>query len=147
MKAIDMSTVVYVLIMILVFMSATAFGQIKVIQFNAEWNKTNQVPWVQELKDCKTISFIDIGKNADDAKKHKIAVIPTIIIFKDGEEVARFQADLSLKMVATREEIQEEIDGPIHALSIHTFTENEWIEKNKKAEPSPNCLGGSKNDN
>ena len=44
-------------------------------------------------------------------------------------------------------EIQEEIDGPIHALSIHTFTENEWIEKNKKAEPSPNCLGGSKNDN
>ena len=48
MKAIDMSTVVYVLIMILVFMSATAFGQIKVIQFNAEWNKTNEVPWVQE---------------------------------------------------------------------------------------------------
>ena len=43
MKAIDMSTVVYVLIMILVFMSATAFGQIKVIQFNAEWNKTNEV--------------------------------------------------------------------------------------------------------
>ena len=113
MKAIDMSTVVYVLIMILVFMSATAFGQIKVIQFNAEWNKTNEVPWVQELKDCKTISFVDIGKNADDAKKHKIAVIPTIIIFKDGEEVARFQADLSFKMVATREEIQEEIDNQL----------------------------------
>ena len=60
--------------MIFVFMSVTAFGQIKVVQFNAEWNKTNQVPWVMELKDCKTISFIDIGKNADDAKKHKIAV-------------------------------------------------------------------------
>ena len=113
MKIIDMSVVVYVLIMIFVFISATAFGQIKVIQFNAEWNKTNQVPWVQELKDCKTISFIDIGKNTDDAKKHKIAVIPTIIIFKDGEEVARFQADLSFKMVATREEIQEEIDNQL----------------------------------
>ena len=113
MKTIDMSVVVYVLVMIFVFISATAFGQIKVIQFNAEWNKTNQVPWVQELKDCKTISFIDIGKNADDAKKHKIAVIPTIIIFKDGEEVARFQADLSFKMVATREEIQEEIDNQL----------------------------------
>jgi thiol-disulfide isomerase/thioredoxin len=94
-------------------MSVMTFGQIKVIQFNAEWNKTNQVPWVQELKDCKTISFIDIGKNAGDAKKHKIAVIPTIIIFKDGEEVARFQADLSFKMVATREEIQEEIDNQL----------------------------------
>ena len=108
-----MSTVVYVLIMIFVFLTSTAFGQIKVIQFNAEWNKTNEVPWVQELKDCKTISFIDIGKNADGAKKHKIAVIPTIIIFKEGEEVARFQADLSFKMVATREEIQEEIDNQL----------------------------------
>ena len=113
MKVIDMSVVVYVLIMIFVFISATAFGQIKVIQFNAEWNKINQVPWVQKLEDCKTISFIDIGKNTDDAKKHKIAVIPTIIIFKDGEEVARFQADLSFKMVATREEIQEEIDNQL----------------------------------
>ena len=43
-------------------------------------------------------------------------------------------------------EIQEEIDGPIHALSIHTFTEQEWKEKNEKAEASPDCLGCSKND-
>tara|TARA_X000000368_G_scaffold312695_1_gene250366 strand:+ start:740 stop:1060 length:321 start_codon:yes stop_codon:yes gene_type:complete len=43
-------------------------------------------------------------------------------------------------------EIQEEIDGPIHALSIHTFTEQEWKERNEKAEASPDCLGGSKND-
>ena len=43
-------------------------------------------------------------------------------------------------------EIQEEIDGPIHALSIHTFTEQEWKDKNEKAEASPDCLGGSKND-
>ena len=111
MKKLNMSTAVYILIMIFVFISATTFGQIKVIQFNAEWNKINQVPWVQKLEDCKTISFIDIGKNTDDAKKHKIAVIPTIIIFKDGEEVARFQADLSFKMVATREEVQDEIDN------------------------------------
>ena len=43
-------------------------------------------------------------------------------------------------------EIQEEIDGPIHALSIHTFTEQEWKERNEKAEASPDCSGGSKND-
>ena len=43
-------------------------------------------------------------------------------------------------------EIQEEIDGPIHALSIHTFTEQEWKERNEKAEASPDCLGGGKND-
>ena len=108
-----MSKVVYVLMMIIVFTISQALGQIQVSQFNAEWNKTNHVPWVMELKDCKTISYVDIGKNADLAKKHKIAVIPTIIIFKDGEEVARFQADLSFKMVATRKEIQEEIDNQL----------------------------------
>ena len=36
-----------------------------------------------------------------------------IVIFKDGEEVARFQADLSFKLVATREEVQEEIDNQL----------------------------------
>ena len=65
----------------------------------------------------KQLSEVDISKDqkgyAEMAKKHKIAVVPTIIIFKDGEEVARFQADLSFKMVATREEVQEEIDNII----------------------------------
>ena len=103
----------YMLIIICMLLGTIAFGQIKVIQFNAGWNKSNDVSWVHSLKDCKTISYVDIGKNADLAKKHKIAVIPTIIIFKDGEEVARFQADLSFKMVATREEIQEEIDNQL----------------------------------
>ena len=91
----------------------TAFGQIQVMQFNAEWNKANEVVWFMELNDCKTKSYTDIGKNPDLATKHKIAVIPTIIIFKDDVEVARFQADLSFKMVATREEIQEEIDNQL----------------------------------
>ena len=43
--------------------------------------------------------------------KHKIAAIPTIIVFKDDIEVARFQADLSFKMMATKKEVQEEIDN------------------------------------
>ena len=66
-----------------------------------------------DLKECTTKGLIDIGKEPKEAKKYKIAVLPTIIIFKDGEEVARFQADLSFKMVATREEIQEEIDNQL----------------------------------
>ena len=104
---------VYMLVILLTLFSGMAFGQITVAQFNAEWNKTNEVEWVHKLADIKTFSYIDISKNADLQKKHKIAVIPTIIIFKDGEEVARFQADLSFKMVATREEVQEEINDQL----------------------------------
>ena len=104
---------VYVLILFLMLFAGTAFGQIKVIQFNAGWNSSNDVPWVMDLKDCETFGYYDIGKDKGMQKEYKIAVVPTIIIFKDGEEVARFQADLSFKMVATREEVQEEIDNQL----------------------------------
>ena len=103
----------YMLIILLVFLSNLAFGQIKVVQFNAGWNKSNDVSWVNKLKECKTISYTDVAKNTKAQSKYKIAVVPTIIIFKDGEEVARFQADLSFKMVATKEEVQEEINNII----------------------------------
>ena len=103
----------YIFIMIFVFLASTAYGQIEVKQFNAAWNSANDIGWVHDLEDCKTKGLTDIAKNTKEAKKYKIAVVPTIIIFKDGEEVARFQADLSFKMVATKEEVQEEIDNQL----------------------------------
>ena len=102
---------IYLLVLILVCLSGKASGQISISQFNAGWNSANEVPWVMGLEDCNTYAYIDIAKDTEAQTKHKIAVIPTIIIFKDGEEVARFQADLSFKMVATREEVQGEIDN------------------------------------
>ena len=103
----------YLMVLFFILISSSAFGQIKVIQFNAGWNKANEAPWVMKLEDCQTVSYVDIGTNKEAQKKYKIAVIPTIVIFKDGEEVARFQADLSFKMIATREEVQEEINNQL----------------------------------
>ena len=103
----------YILIIVLTLLANAACGQIKVTQFNAKWNETNSVDWILDLKDCDTKNYVDVAKDVEAQKKHKIAVVPTIIIFKDGEEVARFQADLSFKMVATREEVQEEIDNQL----------------------------------
>ena len=105
--------VIYMLIIIIMLSCSVCFGQIKVIQFNASWNKANDVPWVMSLKDCKTIGYTDVASDKKAQTKYKIASVPTIIIFKDGEEVARFQADLSFTLVATKEEVQEEIDNII----------------------------------
>ena len=105
--------VIYMLIIIIMLSCSVCFGQIKVIQFNASWNKANDVPWVMSLKDCKTIGYTDVASDKKAQAKYKIASVPTIIIFKDGEEVARFQADLSFTLVATKEEVQEEIDNLI----------------------------------
>ena len=97
------------LLFILMLFSQAIFAQISAKHFNAGWNDANSVSWFMDL-DCKTKGIVDIAKNVDEATKYKIAVVPTIIIFKDGEEALRFQADLSFKMLATKEEVTEAID-------------------------------------
>ena len=42
------------------------------------------------------------------------------------------------------EALTEELQTSVHALSIKTKTPKQW-EKNSKVDPSPPCLGGSKN--
>ena len=101
----------YLLILLFLLFSQGAFAQVQVIQFNAEWNAVNKVEWCtsKKLSDCE-VSFIDIGKNTKAQNKYKVVVVPTIIILDEGEEVKRFQADISFKFSATREEVQEAID-------------------------------------
>ncbi len=98
----------YALLIVIAFTISVTYGQVKVIHFNAGWNEANDVEWFDKLSDAGKKSL-----NIDDQeiqKKYAIAIVPTIIVFDDGEEVKRFQADLSFKLVATREEIQEYID-------------------------------------
>ena len=85
-------------------------GQVVVTHFNAAWNEPNKAEWVGELSDCE-ITYVDITKSPKIQQKHKVVVVPTIIVFdENGDEVKRWQADLSFKMVATKEEIQEYVD-------------------------------------
>tara|TARA_R110000765_G_scaffold197486_1_gene303200 strand:+ start:101 stop:400 length:300 start_codon:yes stop_codon:yes gene_type:complete len=90
-------------------LSGSVSSQVIVTEFNAEWNKSNGVEWLGDLEDCK-ITKVDIVKYKKLQKKHKIVVVPTIIIFKDGEEVKRFQANISFSMKATKKEIQDVIN-------------------------------------
>ena len=105
--------IAYLFVIIFWLIVTTAFGQIELKHFNAGWNSANDVSWFMELEDAKTKGHTDIAKDTEAQAKYKIAVVPTIIIFKDGEEVARFQADLSFTMAATKEEVQEEIDNQL----------------------------------
>ena len=106
----------YILILLFMLISSSAMGQspcddegICVTQFNAGFNDANKVTWVGELGDCNT-KFIDIMVDGKAAGAYKIVVVPTIVIYSDGEEVARFQANIMMKMEATQKEIQGKID-------------------------------------
>ena len=82
---------------------------VTVVHFNAGWNSANDVKWIGDLSDCKT-KQCDIATDTKAQNKWEIAVVPTIIVFKDGEEVKRFQADISFTMKATLEDVQEAIN-------------------------------------
>ena len=103
-----MKKVLITLLLLMVF-TLSSQAQIIVTHFNAEWNGANKAEWVGKLTDCE-ITYVDIAKSPKLQQKHKVVVVPTIIIFKDGEEVKRWQADLSFKIVATKEDLQEYID-------------------------------------
>ena len=79
-----------------------------IVEFNAPFSNS-KCEYLNKLEDCKKIK-IDISKNSKIGPKHKIAVVPTLIIFKDGEEVARFQANIMMQLEATKKEVQEKID-------------------------------------
>ena len=42
--------------------------------------------------------------------EHKIVVVPTIIVFNEGEEVERLKANIMMTMETTPEEVQEVVD-------------------------------------
>ena len=98
----------YILLTTLLFCKMS-FAQIVVTHFNADWNNANNVEWFKKLSDCD-LTNVDIVEQPKLQDKHKIVIVPTIVIFKDGEEIKRYQADLSFKLLATRKEIQDYID-------------------------------------
>jgi hypothetical protein len=97
---------IYLLIILLMLISNISFSQVVVTHFNAEWNKQNKAEWVDSLIDCE----VTHTKCPVKIKRNKVTVLPTIIIFKDGVEMKRWEADLSFKMVATRKELQDYIN-------------------------------------
>jgi hypothetical protein len=43
-------------------------------------------------------------------KEHKIVVVPTLVIFNDGVEVQRYQANIMLELEVSQEIVQEYIN-------------------------------------
>ena len=108
----------YIILMLCMFVAGTAFSQnmcnsdICVVQFNASWNASNGVDYLDKLTDCEVMNVnIDEGTYQSD---YEIVVVPTIIVF-NGKEVERFQANIMMQMEATRKEVQGVVDEIIYS--------------------------------
>jgi len=82
---------------------------IVVVEFNAAFNKQNSVDWIEKLSDCET-ERVDIATSPQLQAEHKIVVVPTIIVFNEGKEVKRFQANIMMQIDANKSDVQEAVD-------------------------------------
>ena len=112
------TVIAYIFLMICMFVAGTALSQnmcnsdICGVQFNASWNASNSVDYLEKLTDCEVMNVnIDEGTYQSD---YEIVVVPTIIVF-NGKEVERFQANIMMQMEATRKEVQNVVDEIIYS--------------------------------
>jgi len=105
----------YLLILLLMLVSGSVNAQtytcdedICVVEFNASWNSANNVDWLHDLTDVGT-KRISIDKG-DWQKDFGIVAPPTIIIFVNGKEEKRYQANIMMEMEAKQTDIQDKID-------------------------------------
>ena len=89
--------------------SALSSDGIVVVEFNAAFNKQNSVDWIEKLSDCKT-DRVDIAASPQLQAEYRIVVVPTIIVFNEGEEVKRFQANIMMQIDANKSDVQEAVD-------------------------------------
>tara|TARA_R110002153_G_scaffold103964_1_gene241473 strand:+ start:2122 stop:2496 length:375 start_codon:yes stop_codon:yes gene_type:complete len=82
---------------------------IVVVEFNAAFNSQNNVNWIQDIKDCQ-VKRVDISKDPQMQAKHKIVVVPTVIVFNEGEEIKRFQANIMMQLDANKKDVQKTVD-------------------------------------
>jgi hypothetical protein len=101
-------------LLLLLMLSASCIAQdfpegLVVVEFNASFNKANEVQWLSKLTDCE-IERVDIAADSRWASEYKIVVVPTLVVFNNNEEAKRFQANIMMTMEATRKEVQDSID-------------------------------------
>ena len=102
-----MNYLYHILIALFFFCYGLCYGQVSVIHFNSEWNADNSFD-ISVLKDCKKSDVI-ICHDPDLKEKHKIKSVPTIIVFDEKQEVARFEGNIMMQLEATKKDIQDEI--------------------------------------
>ena len=86
-----------------------SYGQdLSIVHFNYKWNTQNQFRNLEKLKNVK-VQYAYVEEQGDAIQK-SIKAAPTIILYKDGRPVAKFEANLSMRIQETLDEIQEVIN-------------------------------------
>ena len=125
-KRIDISTYLYIVVLVIIYFLGTTMGltqevitasnfdskiakDISVVEFWADWNKQNQFAELIKLKETEKYR-VDIMNDAGLQAEYNITAIPTVIIFDNGVEKERFNANIMFQLEADKKTIQNSID-------------------------------------
>ena len=89
---------------------------VTVVEFWAEWNASNECKWLVDIEDAE-VYRIDLDTDA--AVENKITVLPTVIVFSDGEEIERFEGDISFSLCP--EKTPRKVQKEINELMVNKF--------------------------
>ena len=120
----DISNFIYVFVMLFMFCVGTCSAQeftdagsfknkiakdVVAIEFWADWNKMNQFNELNKLKGCN-VYRVDIMSSMDIQNDYNVTAIPTVIIFDNGIEKARFNPNIMFKLEADKKTVQHAVD-------------------------------------
>ena len=92
------------------FGAATRSG-VTIVEYWASWNLVNKITMLDSATIQEANVYrVNIDTNAEVTTKHKIIVVPTIVIYDDGTEYKRLQADLTFKLKVTAKDLQMVVD-------------------------------------
>ena len=120
----NITTHLYALIIMTVFAVGACSGQgfinendfedkiakdIVAVEFWAEWNKQNEFAELSKLKDTN-VYRVDIMHCSKLQVEYNISAVPTIVLFDNGVEKERFNANIMFQLEADKKIIQNSID-------------------------------------
>ena len=125
-RQIDISTFLYIAIIFVIYLLGTTIGfsqefadagnfknkiakDVVAVEFWADWNKMNQFNELNKLKGCN-VYRIDIMSSMDIQNDYNVTAIPTVIIFDNGIEKARFNPNVMFKLEADKKMVQHSVD-------------------------------------
>jgi|13_taG_2_1085334.scaffolds.fasta_scaffold181299_2 thiol-disulfide isomerase/thioredoxin len=88
------------LFILILFITAYSQAQVKddisVVQFSAEFVKTNEISLIP-FRDYNTQTLY-LSKNQKAFQKENITSLPTIVLYNDGKEIVKIEGGISLKL-------------------------------------------------
>ena len=90
-------------------LSFNAYSQNALVHINAEFNKSNDWYGLEAVEGVKVYNGY-LESNDGIKERYNITKVPTLILYKDGVEVYRWEGALDMKVHAKLNEVQDKID-------------------------------------